>query len=212
MLAPQSPRSPSAAMALLHASCRLMQGRIRSMSTVSIKVRMSFTFRTLLSWRLASAEALSGFSSSTRPSFSMYTRLVWLLATRVTALCPLSQPVSRMSSRQGVSGQVTVISVASKYSWICFVSSSVTLASTCSSASASPATMPTAMAASMPRRPPVLGTTTDFTFFRMFPLISASTFSGLPPSTSRSFAAQYATAMGSVHPVARRSSSAKMAQ
>ena len=56
-----------------------------------------------------------------------------------------------------------------------------------------------------------MGTTTDFTFFRMFPLTSASTFSGFPPNTSRSFAAQYATAMGSVHPVASRSSSRRIA-
>ena len=53
-----------------------------------------------------------------------------------------------------------------------------------------PATMPTAMAAGRPRRPPVLGTTTDLTFFRMLPLTSARMRQGLCPSTWRRRAAQ----------------------
>ena len=60
---------------------------------------------------------------------------------------------------------------------------------TWSSLSASPATMPTAMAALMPLSPPVLGTTTLFTFLRMLPETSASTFSGAAPSTWWSLAA-----------------------
>ena len=47
-----------------------------------------------------------------------------------------------------------------------------------------------AAAVSMPRRPPVLGTTTLFTFLMIFPLASTWMRSGSSPSTDRATAAQ----------------------
>ena len=64
-----------------------------------------------------------------------------------------------------------------------------TSAMTCSTFPASPATIPAAMAAGMPFFPPVLGTTTLFTFLMIFPEMSASIRSGRAPSSSRSRAA-----------------------
>ena len=71
MLAPQLLRSPSSAMAVLHRICRPMMGSIVVNGTVSANVMMSFTLRTLLSCKLSSALAVSGFCSRTAPSFSM---------------------------------------------------------------------------------------------------------------------------------------------
>ena len=67
--------------------------------------------------------------------------------------------------------------------------SSVMAESTSSWASASPATMPAAAAAGMPRSPPVWGTTTLLTFLMMLPLTSTSTRSGSAPRTLRALAA-----------------------
>ena len=52
---------------------------------------------------------------------------VWLLATRTQAWCPSRQPVSLMSSRHGVSGQVTRMSVLSRYVWMALDSRRVLL-------------------------------------------------------------------------------------
>ena len=71
MLAPQLLRRPSSAMAVLHRICRPMRGSMVSNGTVSANVMMSFTLRTLLSCKLSSALAVSGFCSRTAPSFSM---------------------------------------------------------------------------------------------------------------------------------------------
>ena len=70
MLAPQSPRRPSRAMAVLHSSCRPTDSSMRETSTVSAKVRISRTFSTPLSCKLSSAESEWGFSSRTSPSRS----------------------------------------------------------------------------------------------------------------------------------------------
>ena len=64
-----------------------------------------------------------------------------------------------------------------------------------------------AAAASIPFSPPVLGTVTLLTFLMMLPLTSSSTPSGWTPSSSRALAAARAMAMGSVQPMAGRSSS-----
>ena len=61
---------------------------------------------------------------------------------------------------------------------------------TSSLADSSPPSTPMAAAVSMPRRPPVLGTTTLFTFLMIFPLASTWMRSGSSPSTDRATAAQ----------------------
>ena len=50
----------------------------------------------------------------------------------------------------------------------------------------------------------------DLTFLMMLPLASMSTRSGMQPSTSRAFAAPYASAIGSVQPIAGTSSSRRI--
>ena len=70
--------------------------------------------------------------------------------------------------------------------------------------------MPAAAAEATPLSPPVQGTITLFTFFNMLPETVISTFSGIRPSVLFARAAAYATAMGSVQPIAGRSSSFKM--
>jgi hypothetical protein len=47
---------------------------------------------------------------------------------------------------------------------------------------------------------------TLFTFFMIFPLAATCSLSGIQPSTERAFAAAYAIAIGSVHPIAGISS------
>ena len=71
--------------------------------------------------------------------------------------------------------------------------------------------MPAAAAAAMPRWPFVFGTMTLLTFLMMFALASTSTVSGSAPSVLRASAAQYATAIGSVQPMAGCSSSFRIA-
>ena len=87
------------------------------------------------------------------------------------------------------------------------ISSAVIAESTSSSFDASPATIPAATATATPRSPPVLGTTTLFTFFKILPLTATSARAGIAPSVSRASAAAYATATGSVQPMAGISSS-----
>ena len=91
---------------------------------------------------------------------------------------------------QGVSSmQETAMGTSATY---CFMRSSAsgdTSEITCSSASGLPAMLPAAMAGRMPLSPPVFGTTTLFTFFKIFPLTSALTVSGRAPSVSLSLAA-----------------------
>ena len=111
MLAPQSPRRPSSAMALLQSICRSSRGVTRLRSTVLANSRMSLTFRTLLSVRLSSAESETGFSSRTSPSCSSRTMLLWLLAMWTRAECPPAYPVSWMSSRRVVWAQMTSMGV-----------------------------------------------------------------------------------------------------
>ena len=67
--------------------------------------------------------------------------------------------------------------------------SEVTWAMTSSSRSACPTAAPAAAAAWIPRSPPVLGTTTLLTFFRIFPLTLTSIRTGILPSRSRAIAA-----------------------
>lgn len=69
--------------------------------------------------------------------------------------------------------------------------------------------MPAAAAAGMPRSPPVFGTKTHFTFLMMLPLAVTVTRAGSAPSVRRATAAAYAIAIGSVQPIAGRSSSFK---
>ena len=70
ILAPQSPRRPSRAMAVLQSIWRPTESSMRETSTVSAKVRISRTFSTLLSCKLSSAESEWGFSSRTSLSRS----------------------------------------------------------------------------------------------------------------------------------------------
>ena len=87
------------------------------------------------------------------------------------------------------------------------ICSSVTLDKTSSICSDLPATKPATSAASMPLIPPEWGTTTLFAFFIMLPLTLILADSGKAPRTSLAFAAAYAIAIGSVHPIAGTSSS-----
>ena len=90
------------------------------------------------------------------------------------------------------------------------ISSGITCDTTCKPASASPASAPMAAAASMPRSPPVFGTMTLLTFLMILPLAATSISDGSIPKAFLATAAQYAIAIGSVHPIAHTSSRFKI--
>ena len=80
-----------------------------------------------------------------------------------------------------LSNFLSVIGVFSIKEFIKEMSSSLTDFNTSSPALASPATIPALAATIMPFIPPVLGTTTDFAFFIIFPLASIRRLSGREP-------------------------------
>ena len=108
---------------------------------------------------------------------------------RAEAVCPPPSAVTRRSNTRGVSMSTAETSASRKNFPMAAHSSSLTEESTSSSLEASPATTPAAAAASMPRSPPVCGTTTLFTFFTMLPLASIVTLCGVAPRSSRAHAA-----------------------
>ena len=72
------------------------------------------------------------------------------------------------------------------------------------------AMVPAAMAAAIPFRPPVFGTVTLLAFLMILLLTSKIQRSGLHPNRSRHLAAAYAIEIGSVHPIAGRSSAKRI--
>ena len=94
-----------------------------------------------------------------------------------------------MCSTSFVSSRLTlhIPAASSSFARVSWVSSRP--CSTFRPAAASPPTAPMTAAVSMPRRPPVPGTATLFTFFTMFPLQAAFSRSGSQPRVSRASAA-----------------------
>ena len=93
---------------------------------------------------------------------------------RTKALSSPAQARMAMSKIKGESASFTAMGVSARYCRMAACSPSPMEESTSSSRAGSPAAMPAAAAAGMPRSPPVLGTNTLFTFLMMFPLASTS--------------------------------------
>ena len=108
---------------------------------------------------------------------------------RTSALCPAASTRMRMSSTGSPEVGSSENDARSRNAEMAGRSSGEILASTSSSAAASPATMPADAAARMPLSPPVCGTTTLLTFLMMLGLTDRSTVSGRHPSVSRASAA-----------------------
>ena len=174
---------------MLHRICGSRMERTSSTSTVLAKSQICSISSRLRSVRVSSSSPCTGMSTSTSPSFSTWTILVWNTAMRTCAECSPFQTVRMMSKVTPFSTCRTLISVWSRYARMALVCSGVTSAITSSFFSCLPATMPAAAAASRPFMLSVLGTMTDLTFLIMLPLASTSTLSGSSPSVLRAAAA-----------------------
>ena len=149
-------------------------------------------------------------STSTVSFLARYTRLVCSPVMRSTALSPPETASSSMSSGTGLSSFSTRMGTVSRKSRMAWCWSSVTRLRTSRRASASPTDAPAATEDSMPRSPPVLGTTTLFTFFIRLPLTATRRKAGVRPKVWRTLAAAQASATGSVQPMAGWSSSSRI--
>ena len=193
----------------------MLKSAVFAYSTIPSMLRRLLSARcsAAAAWLSASFCAHSQSSCSfniTSPLRAIYTISVWCFDTRTTALFSLAFTVTRISSLSPSSIAFTLNGTLFKYSAISFCSSGVTFAITSRHAFESPATIPAAAAAGIPFMPPVFGTITLFTFLIILPLASMITSVGIWPNTSLAFAAQYASAIGSVQPNAGVSSSRKI--
>ena len=138
------------------------------------------------------------------------TRLVCWSTIRTRATSSPARTSTRMSKGWVVSSGKMATRSWARYSSTASISCSVTWAMHSSWAWAWAATVPTAAATSRPRLPPVLGTTTLLTFLMMLPLTWSFTCWGSFPRVWRATAQAWATAMGSVHPMAGFNSSRRI--
>ena len=132
--------------------------------------------------------------------------LVCSPAIRTIARSGPAYTVTIMSSTQSDRSGLTSVRVRVIYGPRFSLVSSVIREMTSRPALSSPPRAPMQAAAAMPRRPPVFGTTTLLTFLMMLPLASTTILSGSFPRAALAEAAQYARAIGSVHPIALISS------
>ena len=131
-----------------------------------------------------------------------------MICTR--ALSAPADASTRISNTSSPWAGVTLTAHCSKNVRIAARCTSSTWAITSSRLSAQPATEPAAIAARSPLRPPVFGTTALFAFLMILWLTVSSNCCGSAPNVSRASAPAYAIAIGSVHPIAGTSSSARI--
>ena len=180
-------------------------------STVFANSNISLTFNILLSINTPKYLLGSSFpSNNTSPFLITLDILLWAYFISTNALSfPLytSITICNWISLSNLSTKQYSSFISLFASFIC---SSFTSLITSSSLLESPAKTPIIELALIPTKSPVLGTVTHIAFFIIFPLHFAITFSGIFPNTSLAFAAAYAIAIGSVHPIAGTNSSFKI--
>ena len=147
------------------------------------------------------------FSKITLPSFLIETILVWICLTSTSTVWLPADITIIKCSGISESKNSTLQQSRSKSSLARLFPASSTFSSTSIPAAGSPATLPSMQAAAIPVIPPEFGIVTHRTFFIMFPEHLAINLSGSHPSASLPLAAAYASAMGSVQPMAGTSSS-----